>query len=220
MVMIDQPIKKSMSKPEVVGRMIQWTIELSQLDIEYHPRTAIKAQALVDFITEFTLPDKDNHSNKIEQWTIRTDGLLAQKRGEVGVVIITPDREMIKYGVQLKFPTTNNEVEYEGILTGLRVRKALEAKNLLLQSDSMLVIGQIKEEYEAKEERKQKYLKLTKRLTQEFNKVEFVQILRSQNIIVDEITKLALSEERSTSTGSETEIPKHPSIKEVSTFVI
>ena len=175
---------------------------------------------MVDFITEFTLPDKDNHSNKIEQWTIRTDGSLAQKRGEVGVFIITPDREMLKYGVQLKFPTTNNEVEYEGILTGLRVRKALEAKNLLLQSDSMLVIGQIKKEYEAKEERMQKYLKLTKRLTQEFNKVEFVQILRSQNIIADEITKLALLEERSTSTGSEKEIQKHPSIKEVSTFAI
>ena len=35
----------------------------------------------------------------------------------------------------------------------LRVEKALRAKNLLLQSDSKLVIGQIKEEYELKEER-------------------------------------------------------------------
>ena len=96
---------------------------------------------------------------------------------------------MLKYEVQLKFPATNNEVEYEGILTGLRVGKALEAKNLLLQSDSKLVIGQIKEEYESKEERMQKYLRLTKHLTQEFNRVEFVQILRSQNIIVDEIMK-------------------------------
>ena len=74
-------------------------------------------------------------------------------------------------------------------MTGLRVGKALEAKNLLLQSDSKLVIGQIKEEYESKEERMQKYLRLTKHLTQEFDRVEFVQILRSQNIIVDEIMK-------------------------------
>ena len=96
---------------------------------------------------------------------------------------------MLKYEVQLKFPATNNEAEYEGILTGLRVGKALEAKNLLLQSDSKLVIGQIKEEYELKEERMQKYLRLTKHLTQEFDRVEFVQILRSQNIIVDEIMK-------------------------------
>ena len=42
-----------------------------------------------------------------------------------------------------------------------------------------MVVGQIKEEYDAKEERMQKYLKLTKRLTHEFDKVEFVQILRS-----------------------------------------
>ena len=77
---------------------------------------------------------------------------------------------MLKYEVQLKFPATNNKAEYEGILTGLRFKKALGAMNLLVQNDSKLVIGQIKEEYEAKEERMQKYLRLTKHLTQEFDK--------------------------------------------------
>ena len=72
-------------------------------NIEYHPRTAIQ-----------------------------TDGLLAQERGGVGVVIITSDGKTLKYGVQLKFLTTNNEVEYERILMGLGVGKALGAKNLLL----------------------------------------------------------------------------------------
>ena len=51
------------------------------------------------------------------------------KEGGVGVVIITYDGEMLKYGVQLQLPATNNE--YEGILKGLRLRKALGAKNLL-----------------------------------------------------------------------------------------
>ena len=41
------------------------------------------------------------------------------------------------------------------------------------------MIGQIKEEYEAKEERMEKYLRLTKHLTQEFDKVEFAQIPKS-----------------------------------------
>ena len=72
---------------------------------------------------------------------------------------------------------------------------------MLIQSDSKLVLGQIKEEYEIKEERMQKYLRLTKRLTQEFDRVEFVQIPRIQNTIADEIEKLASSEEGSTSTG-------------------
>ena len=73
----------------------------------------------------------------------------------------------------MKFPTTNNEVEYEGILTGLRLGKALGVKNLLVENDSKLVIGQIKGKYKAKEERMQKYLRLTKHLTQEFDKVDF-----------------------------------------------
>ena len=80
LVMTDQPIKKSMSKPEAAGRMVQWAIELSQFDIEYHPRTAIKAQALADFIAEFTLPDEDKITDEVDRWTIQTDGSLAQKK--------------------------------------------------------------------------------------------------------------------------------------------
>ncbi|XP_075645562.1 uncharacterized protein LOC142616635 [Castanea sativa] len=167
----------------------------SQFDIKYLPRTAIKAQALADFITEFTPHDDDDRGDPTEQWTIQTDGSSAQKRGEVGVIIITPDGEKLRYGVRLKFPATNKEVEYEGILTGLRLGKALGTKNLLVQSDSKLVIGQIRVEYEAKEERMHKYLKMAKHLAREFDKLEFVQIPRGQNMEADEITKIASSEE-------------------------
>ena len=154
----------------------------------------IKAQALADFIAEFTLPDEDKITNEVDRWTIQTDGSSAQRKGGVGVVITTPDGEVLKYRVQLKFLATNNEAEYEGILMGLRFGKALGAKNLLIQSDLKLVIGQIKGEYEAKEEKMQKYLKLTKHITQEFDILEFMQIPRSQNMEADEVSKLALSE--------------------------
>ena len=56
-------------------------------------------------------------------------------------------------------------------------------KNLLVQSDSKLVVEQIKGEYEAKEERMKKYLRLTRHLTYEFDKVEFVQVPRNQNVL-------------------------------------
>ena len=58
----------------------------------------------------------------------------------MGVVIITLDGEILKYGVRLKFSATNNEAEYEGILTGLRLGRVLRANNLLVQNDSKLVI--------------------------------------------------------------------------------
>ena len=175
---------------------------------------------MADFIAEFTLTNEENPNREAERWTIQIDGSSAQRRGGVGVVITAPNREKLKYGVQLKFPATNNEVEYESILTGLRLGRALGVKHLLVQNDSKLVIGQIKADYEAKEERMQKYLKLTKHLTQEFEEVEFVQVLRSQNMAVDEISKLASLEEGWMNKDLAMEIQKHPSIEEVPTFTI
>ena len=87
---------------------------------------------MADFIAEFTFPNEDNLTNDAKRWTIQTDGSSAQKKGRVGVVITTPEGEILKYGVQLRFPATNNEAEYEGILTGLRIGKALGVKNLLI----------------------------------------------------------------------------------------
>ena len=66
----------------------------------------------------------------------------------------------------------------------------------------------------------QKYLKLTKHLAQEFDKLEFMQILRRQNMAVHEIAKMALSEEGSMSMELNMEVQKCPSIEEVPTFVI
>ena len=71
-----------------------------------------------------------------------------------------PWEDVLKYGVQLKFPVTNNEAEYEAILTRLRMARAFGPKNILLRSDLQLIIGHVKGNFEAKETRMQKYLKL------------------------------------------------------------
>ena len=99
--MTNQPIKKSMNKPEAAGRMVQWTIELSQFNIEYHLRTAIKAQALADFIIKFTTPNEEGAQDEVERWTIKVDRSLTRKRGGVGVILITPEGDTLRYGVQL-----------------------------------------------------------------------------------------------------------------------
>ena len=58
--MTDHSLKKAMNKLEAGGRLIQWAVELSEFDIKYQPRHAIKAQALADFIAEFTLSHSDS----------------------------------------------------------------------------------------------------------------------------------------------------------------
>ena len=84
--------------------------------------------------------------------------MLVTRLGGAGVIMTSPENDVLKYGVQLQFPTTNNEVEHEAILASLRVAKALGVKNLRLRSDSKLIVGQITNEYEVKEERMKKYL--------------------------------------------------------------
>ena len=54
-VLTDKPLRKAMSSPEAAGRMALWAIELNEFDIQYRPRTAIKGQAVADFIAKFTL---------------------------------------------------------------------------------------------------------------------------------------------------------------------
>ena len=67
----------------------------------------------------------------------------------------------------------------------------------------------------------QKYLRLMKHLTEEFDKIEFVQTPRSQNMVADEVAKIASSKEGTMSSmGFVMEIQKRPSIEEVPTFTI
>ena len=47
-------MKKAMSSPEAAGRMALWAIELSEFDVQYRPRIAMKGQAVADFIAEYT----------------------------------------------------------------------------------------------------------------------------------------------------------------------
>ena len=54
-VLTNRLLKKAMNNPDAVGRMVLWVFKLSEFDVKYRPRIAIKAQALVNFVAEFNL---------------------------------------------------------------------------------------------------------------------------------------------------------------------
>ena len=66
----------------------------------------------------------------------------------------------------------------------------------------------------------QKYLRLTKYLTREFDEVEFIQVPRNQNALADEILKLASSEEGELGNNLAMEVQKHSSIEKAHTLTI
>jgi ribonuclease HI len=53
------------------------------------------------------------------------DGSYTLKGAGVGVVLIPPEGDMLKYAIQIEYLATNNTAEYEGLVTGLRLAKEL-----------------------------------------------------------------------------------------------
>ena len=108
--------------------MIQWAVELSEFDIRYQPRHAIKAQALADFIAEFTLSYEDlSEVENRKKWIVHVDGSSTQHAGGIGVVLLSPEGDKLKYKVCLQYQTTNNETEYEALIKGLELARSVEA---------------------------------------------------------------------------------------------
>jgi ribonuclease HI len=195
-VLMNHPLRKAMNKPDAAGRLIQWAVELSEFDIEYRPRQAIKAQALADFIAEFTVTEEEPQEGEPDKkWEVEIDGSSVKGEGGVGIVFKTPEGHLLKHSTQLQYPTTNNEAEYEALLTSLRIAKELGATRLRIRSDSQLIVGQVNGEYEAREDRMTKYLKLTKNAMNWFDEVTLVQVPREQNTEADALAKLASSDE-------------------------
>ena len=111
------------------------------------------------------------------------------------MVLQSPEGDKLKHKVCLQYQATNNEVEYKAFLKGLELAKSEEAKSILVLGDSQLVMGQINGTCEAKEERMRKYLERVLRLVKKFRKVNFVQILREENMEVDTLGKEAVANE-------------------------
>ena len=53
--------------------MTLWAIELSEFDVQYRPRTAVKEQIVADFIVEYTQLECKG-AEELELWSIHANG--------------------------------------------------------------------------------------------------------------------------------------------------
>ncbi|XP_075640393.1 uncharacterized protein LOC142612160 [Castanea sativa] len=159
--------------------MALWSIELSEFDIQYRPRIAIKGQAVADFIAEFTSAEGEEEKNP--QWRIFTDGSSNKKASRVGVVLKSLEGDELKCMIRLDFPTTNNETEYEALIAGLDLTQVVGAANVVVHCDSQVVTSQVNGEYECKGERMKKYWEQAKKRIDGLQ-AKIVQIPRGENM--------------------------------------
>ena len=64
--------------------------------------------------------------------------------------MISPKGLRLEKSLRLGFQASNNEVEYEALIAGLRVSRKLGIEDVEIFSDSRLVVSQVKESFEVK----------------------------------------------------------------------
>jgi hypothetical protein len=142
------PIKNVLKKPDLVGRIVAWSVELSEFDITFSPRGAIKSHILADFLLELTAPPEEN---KEHPWTLSVDGASNIRGSGAGVVLEGPDGVLIEQSLRFAFKASNNQAEYEALLAGMKLAKEMEITDLRAKSDSQLVTNQVSGEFQTKD---------------------------------------------------------------------
>ncbi|XP_027088643.2 uncharacterized protein [Coffea arabica] len=225
-VLTDQPLRQIFTKPEVSGRMTKWAVELVEHDIGYQPRTAIKTQALADFLAEgaslsVTEPSSLPEETRLEEpWVLFVDGASSKEGSGAGLLLTSPTEEELTYALKYDFPASNNEAEYETLLTGLRIAHQMGITAIRVRSDSQLVVYQVRGEYEAKEDVMKKYLTKVREAIALFDTFEIERVPRSQNKRADALSKQASSSFAHLSKEVLVEVVKQKSIDQIQVLAI
>ena len=148
-VLTDQPLRTILQNTNRSGRLTKWAIELGELDIIYKNRTAAKSQVLADFLVELAPELEQDLALPSLNWTLHVDGSSTNKGAGAGVQLQSPTGELIRQSFSFGFPASNNEAEYESLIAGLRLAKAVKAKRLSAYCDSQLVANQFSGDYDA-----------------------------------------------------------------------
>ena len=78
------------------------------------------------------------------------------------IFLQSPEKDIVECTIHLQFPTTNNEAEYEAVLSSLNLAKVAGASSVVIRCDSQVIVGYINGDYEAKAERMKEYLSMVK----------------------------------------------------------
>jgi ribonuclease HI len=115
-------------------------------------------------------------------WVVYCDGAWGATGAEVAVVLVSPSGIKLRYAARMKFNNesdkcTNNIVENEAILLGLRKLRAIRVQKCIIHTDSKVVSGQIEKECIAREPTLEKYLGLIRKMENYFKEftVEYIE---------------------------------------------
>lgn len=124
---------------------------LGAYDVKYMPQTTIKGQILEDFVAEFTEGTIEGGKKELGliitlanvalPWEVYTDGVYNRRGAGIGIVLIIPEKLVMKKSLRLGFLATNNEAEDKALRARVAMVKQLGGDVMELYFDSRLVVG-------------------------------------------------------------------------------
>jgi ribonuclease HI len=113
-------------------------------------------------------------------------------RSGSGSVIYQDNVEVWSLGVFVGEKQTNNYAEYYGLIYGLEEATKRGIEHITVKGDSLLVIKQMRGEYQVKSENLLKLYQQAKTLEKQFEKIEFIHIYRNENKRADYLCNVGL----------------------------
>ncbi|XP_057775214.1 uncharacterized protein LOC130994197 [Salvia miltiorrhiza] len=184
------PFRQVLGHPDLSGRMVKWAVELGEYDVEYEPRTAIKAQALADFIQETTRQPIP------EFWVAFVDGSVTKEGCGIGVYITSPGYGTYQFAIKFTCRMSNNEAEYEAVVRGAHILSELKAECVIIKTDSQLVAQQLAGAYNVKDQRMKAYHGKINEMKHKFMEFKIEQISREENTKADLLARMASAVEQ------------------------
>ncbi|XP_016467405.1 uncharacterized protein LOC107790022 [Nicotiana tabacum] len=132
--------------------------------------------------------------SKIISGVLFTDGASNVKGSSLGVVLVTPSGETLRHAIKT-IPLTNNEAEYEALVTGVELARGLGFEVIEIKCDFQLVVNQVCGMFDIKEERIQQYVNKVQALLSRFMEWSILHIPREENVEADALANLGSSTE-------------------------
>ncbi|XP_074290291.1 uncharacterized protein LOC141617020 [Silene latifolia] len=188
-----------MRKPELSWRRVKWYVHLSGYNLKFEPRTAIKSQALVGFVSDISPTIQEQADSEIltlseakgeQVWELHVDRASNTKGAGVGLVLKSPHGEQIIQAVRCEFKATNNEAEYEALILGLQLALEMQMNHIKVYSDSQPIVNHVNNVYTTRDPKMVAYLEVAKELKLHFASFHIQQIPRDQNVEADALATL------------------------------
>ncbi|XP_057452459.1 uncharacterized protein LOC130744287 [Lotus japonicus] len=177
-----------LQKPDLSGRLVAWSVELSEYGLQYDKRGKVGAQTLADFVVELTPEEGEKLSTK---WILFVDGSTNENESGAGVTLQGPGELVLEQSLRFQFKTSNNQAEYEALIAGLILAIEGQIDSLLVRTDSLLVASQVNGEFQVKEPALIKYVERVRQLMGRLQQVVVEFVPRTQNQRADALAKLA-----------------------------